>query len=214
MVKIEIVPTSILDPMFREGPKRHTPWIGCVEPDDNDVEVPIDLEEEPCAVCDKSDCQDHLLARIDESGDEGECHVGLVGGTLFDVGEIGSIVEKLSAAWVKWRRSNPKAPAPTWIAKEPILLDFFTSLNETPSNKIEDYRTDEDAASNLLEEAGPHITRIFVEDLCFRCGWGRYSSREYGLATYSSIYDKRPNDVADKIRTMLQDLIKLADATP
>jgi hypothetical protein len=218
MVKVKIVPTSILDPLFRESPTRHTPHQRTSEEDEDAIES-SDSEGEPCPFCKKLDCEDHLLACIDESG-EADNRVGILDGTLYGVKEIDKIFEKICMAWVKWIRIKPKAPKPSWITSNSIILNYFESFGETSNVELnDDTSQDEDEVDYLLGEVDPYQNRTFLEDMSSRCGWTGISNREYGpdkplqSSCYINLYDPKPKEVAEKLKSTLQEFIKQADAS-
>jgi hypothetical protein len=69
---------------------------------------------ERCPICKDKECQRHLLARFDDSGD-GALGVGLAGGALYDANEIEKVLERARLAWVQSMRATGKPKLPTWI---------------------------------------------------------------------------------------------------
>ena len=105
-----------------------------------------DPSSERCPICEDKECQRHLLARFDASGDEGELGVGLVGGALYDVNEIETVLERARLAWVQSVRATGKPKAPPWIMKERGLRYYFDALG---GSDVAKYDSDEDAVHDL-----------------------------------------------------------------
>jgi hypothetical protein len=84
-----------------------------------------DTASERCPICDKKECQKHLLARIDASGDEGQYGIGLVGGPLYYEYEIEVALNRARLAWVQSVRATGKPKAPRWIIAEADLHRYF-----------------------------------------------------------------------------------------
>jgi len=55
-------------------------------------------DETSCPICEDKECQRHLLACFDKSGDVGEFGVGLVDGALIDAKEIPQVLERARLA--------------------------------------------------------------------------------------------------------------------
>src|SRR5262249_9848854 len=108
-----------------------------------------DPSSERCPICEEKECQRHLLARFDASGDEGEFGVGLAGGALYDVNEIEAVLERARLAWVKSVRATGKPKTPPWIMKERGLRNYFDALGGID---VEKYDSDEDAVHDLAVE--------------------------------------------------------------
>jgi hypothetical protein len=97
------------------------------------------------------ECQDHLLARFDASGDEGELGVGLTAGPLYYVNEIEEVLQRARLSWVQSVRATGKRKAPRWIMKERGLQDYVDALGGLGGFDLEEYDSDEDAAGNLRQ---------------------------------------------------------------
>jgi hypothetical protein len=74
-------------------------------PEDNDAQED-ESGLEICPECGAEDCEAHLLAAFDLSGDEGEFEVGLVGGALYDLDAIGKVLELARRTWVQRSRAK------------------------------------------------------------------------------------------------------------
>jgi hypothetical protein len=86
------------------------------------TEVTTMSEDDPtlecCPICKGKECEKHLLARLDASGDQGEFGVGLAGGSLQKVYEIKDVLQRARLAWVQSVRASGTPKAPPWIMKE------------------------------------------------------------------------------------------------
>jgi hypothetical protein len=71
-----------------------------------------DTSLEGCPICQDEECQRHLLARFDASGDEGEFGVGLTSGALDEAQEIEQVLKRVRLAWVQSIRATGKPKAP------------------------------------------------------------------------------------------------------
>ena len=73
-----------------------------------------------CPICKHAECEDHLLARFDASGDLGAFGIGLTDGALCDVNEIEVVLQCVRLAWVQSVRATSKPKATRWIMKERV----------------------------------------------------------------------------------------------
>jgi hypothetical protein len=130
-----------------------------------------DPSSERCPICKDKECQRHLLASFDASGDEGEFGVGLVGGALYVVNEIETVLERARLAWVQSMRATGKPKASPWIMKERGLEYYFKALGGID---VEKYDNDEDAAHDLAVQTDDeirHAREDFLDEVLFSCGW-------------------------------------------
>jgi hypothetical protein len=139
---------------------------------------------ELCPICEKQMCNKHLLAIFDGDKAEGLFGMGLVGGALLDVTEIGEIWEQACLTWVQSVRAAGKPGTPKWIAKEPLLLDYYKGLSgvgsfgpkERPFD-VKKFNSDDDAAHDLRSDFDDiHYTTVFLEVISSRCGWSGMTS--------------------------------------
>jgi hypothetical protein len=83
---------------------------------------------ERCPICQDKECQRHLLACFDVSGDEGKFGVGLLAaGALNEAQEIEQMLERARLAWVQSMRATGKPKAPPWIMKLGLRY-YFNAL--------------------------------------------------------------------------------------
>jgi hypothetical protein len=179
-----------------------------------------DPNSERCPICKDKECQRHLLARFDASGDEGEFGVGLVGGALYDVNEIETVLERARLAWVQAVRATGKPKAPPWIVKERGLQNYFHALGGLDVAK---YDSDEDAVHDLAwcsdNELG-HARDDFLDEVLFSCGWLGDRTEEpfdYPPICASTIYLSwwafKPREIVKKFRARLRRILLEADST-
>jgi hypothetical protein len=114
-----------------------------------------DTASERCPICDKKECQKHLLARFDASGDEGQYGIGLAGGPLYEEYEIEEVLYRARLAWVQSVRATGKPKAPRWILAEAGLHRYFETLGPTGGSVdfLKKYESDEEAATSLPAES-------------------------------------------------------------
>jgi hypothetical protein len=179
-----------------------------------------DPSSERCPICEDKECQRHLLACFDASGDEGEFGVGLVGGALHDVTEIETVLERARLAWVQSMRATGKPKAPPWIMKERGLGYYFRALGGID---VEKYDNDEDAAHDLAvqtdDELG-HARDDFLDEVLFSCGWLGDRTGEpldyggfYCSSTYLNWWAFKPREIVKKFRAKLRSILLEANST-
>jgi hypothetical protein len=149
-----------------------------------------DPNSERCPVCKHKECQDHLLARFDASGDEGELGVGLTAGPLYYVNEIEEVLQRARLSWVQSVRATGKCKAPRWIMKERGLQDYVDALGGLGGFDLEEYDSDEDAADDLRQYTDTeHVRARFLDEVLFSCGWrGEKTEEEYDIPLRSTTY--------------------------
>jgi hypothetical protein len=98
-----------------------------------------DPNSERCPVRKHKECQDHLLARLDASREEGELGVGLTAGPLYYVNEIEEVLQRARLSWVQSVRATGKRKAPRWIMKERGLQDYVDALGGLGGFDLEEY---------------------------------------------------------------------------
>jgi hypothetical protein len=164
-----------------------------------------------CPFCKDEECKIHLLARFDKSGDEGDFGVGLVGGPLSYVNEIGEVLDRARLAWVQSVRAAGKPKAPRWIMKEPGLRDYFDALENPGGFDLEEYENDEDAADDLQAntDAGNwHAREDFLYEVLSSCGLGGLRTEEdfdalMRSTTYLSWWAPKPREIVEKFTAKL-----------
>jgi hypothetical protein len=179
-----------------------------------------DPSSERCPICEDKECQHHLLARFDASGDEGEFGVGLAGGALYDVNEIETVLERARLAWVRSVRATGKPKAPPWIMKERGLRYYFDALGGIDVAK---YGSDEDAADDLpvyTDFEWQHAREYFLEEVLTDCGWLGDRTEEpldYGgfhcSSTYLNWWALKPRGIVKKFRAKLRRILLEANST-
>lgn len=167
-----------------------------------------------CPICKHKECQRHLLACFDVSGDEGQFSVGLLDGVLNEAQEIERVLERAWLAWVQSVRATGKPKAPPWIMNESGLRRYFDALGGISVDK---YDSDEDAASDLAANTKNHVWHARQEFLCddlSHCGWlGQKTEKEtnYGgfpaATTYLYWWANNPIKIVEKFRAKLQNLL-------
>jgi hypothetical protein len=168
-----------------------------------------------CPFCKDEECKIHLLARFDKSGDEGDFGVGLVGGPLSYVNEIGEVLDRARLAWVQSVRAAGKPKAPRWIMKEPGLRDYFDALENPGGFDLEEYENDEDAADDLQAntDAGNwHAREDFLYEVLSSCGLGGLRTEEdfdalMRSTTYLSWWAPKPREIVEKFTAKLRRML-------
>ena len=115
----------------------------------------------PCPLCAQKagDCN-HFLAIFDCTfADEGEFGVGLKGGALFDVNEIGRLFPEIAEYFARIRyRSGTSGPV--YAPKMGALTGYINAAKDAEINP-KDYKSEEDYASD-------YISMIDYYALCIR----------------------------------------------
>jgi hypothetical protein len=106
-----------------------------------------DTNEAGCPICEDKECQRHLLACFDKSGDAGEFGVGLVDGALMDAEEIPQVLERARLAWVQSVRATGKPKAPPWVMKDKWGLRYY--FDALGGINVDKYDSNEDAVHDL-----------------------------------------------------------------
>jgi hypothetical protein len=169
---------------------------------------------ERCPICDKKECQKHLLARFDASGDEGEYGIGLVGGPLYYEYEIEEVLKLARLAWVRSVRATTKPEAPRWIMNERGLKDYFNALGSGGFD-LRKYENDEEAAAFLPAESDcewEHAREDFLWEVLFECGGDVLRTEEEFSAplmstTYLSWWTFKPKEIVKKFRAKLRSIL-------
>jgi hypothetical protein len=172
-----------------------------------------------CPMCEKKECQKHLLARFDASGDEGEYGVGLVGGPLYYEYEIEEVLERARFAWVQSVRVTGSPKAPRWIMAEAGLLGYFKTLGPSGGSVdfLDKYKSDEEAATYLPEETDfewQHAREDFLWEVLSEYGYLRRTEEEFSVqfttTKYLSWWADKPRDIVKKFRTKLRSVLLAA----
>ncbi len=189
---------------------------------EHDLEEDYEDVPEYCPYCEEEDCTDHLLACFDVTfADQGEGNygVGVISGALYDVKEIGEVLEQARRAWVRSMRVNGNPEAPDWIAAAPGFQDYFDALGDAGGFEVEDYTDDEDAASDLSGHTDYQSVRAreFLETVLRECGWSEETtSEEVDIPIQSTIYlhwwDAEPKKVAEALQALLRRVLDEAKA--
>jgi hypothetical protein len=130
-----------------------------------------------CPICNNGQCTAHLLASFDADPGEGEFGIGLVGGTLFDVEEIGELLTKVTRAWVDAIRSAERPTTPAWIKNNRYVSHFYDAIGNAVNNDEVRSASQEDAQYIAQEEGWAMYARYLVEDLTSESGWGWNKNR-------------------------------------
>jgi hypothetical protein len=170
-----------------------------------------DPSSERCPICEDKECQRHLLARFDASGDEGEYGVGLVGGPLYYEHEIDDVLNRTRLAWVQSVRATGKPKAPRWIMNERGLKDYFDHLGGIDLAK---YENDEEAVTDLPAETDfewQHAREDFLWEILSKFGCLRRTEEEFSVPLMSTMYLSwwtfKPKDVIKKFRARLRSIL-------
>jgi hypothetical protein len=170
-----------------------------------------DPSSERCPICEDKECQRHLLARFDASGEEGEYGVGLVGGPLYYEYEIDDVLNRARLAWVQSVRATGKPKAPRWIMSERGLKDYFDQLGGIDLAK---YESDEEAAAFLPAETDfewQHAREDFLWEVLSKFGYLRRTENELTspimTTGYLSWWTFKPKDVIKKFRDRLRSIL-------
>ena len=174
---------------------------------------------ERCPICKGKECEIHLLARFDASGDEGAMGVGLTNGPLYNVNEIEETLQRARLAWVRSVRATGMPEAPRWIVKERGLRDYFDALGGLGDFDLDEYDSDEDAADDLRQHTDTeHVrAREFLDEILFSCGWlGEKTEEECDIplrsTTYPSWWAFKPSWTVERLRTKLRTILLEAPA--
>jgi hypothetical protein len=174
-----------------------------------------------CPICRDKECQRHLIACFDKSGEEGEFGVGLLDGTLNEAQEIEQVLKRARLAWVQSIRATGKPKAPPWIMKDEWgLRRYFDALGGIDVDK---YDSDEDAVDDLAANTENEVwcarEKFLCEDLS-SCGWlGERTEKEiyYGgfpaATTYLYWWANNPREIVEKFRIKLQSMLLEANST-
>jgi len=173
-----------------------------------------DSSSERCPICERKECQKHLLARFDASGDEGEYGVGLVGGPLYYEYEIDDVLNRARLAWVQSVRATGKPKVPHWIMNERGLKNYFGVLG-TAGFDLKEYDSDEQAAEFLpacTDNELYYAREWFLDDVLSECGWlGERTEEPFERlmmsTTYQSWWADKPRDVVKKFRAKLRSIL-------
>ena len=95
-----------------------------------------------------------LLASFDVDPAEGRFGIGLVGGTLYNISEIGTLVEKITLEWAhaaqrEERDEEGKPIAPRWVKHNPDVSEFYRSLGFGVDPSEVDSASDEEVLDKL-----------------------------------------------------------------
>jgi hypothetical protein len=166
---------------------------------------------EYCPICDEKDCQKHLLACFEASGEEGEYGVGLVGGPLYYEYEIDDVLHRARLAWVQSVRATGKPKAPRWIMNERGLKDYFDHLGGIDLAK---YESDDEAADFLPADTDfewKHAREDFLWEVLSKFGYLRRTENEltrpFMTTGYLSWWTFKPKDAIKKFRARLRSIL-------
>lgn len=132
--------------------------------DPSDGEQPVapsdidDSETERCPLCGKDvrvEVCGHHLATFDLTfADEGMFRIGLVGGSLFEVGEIGEVFTAASEDYgaARYAGSTHDRAVPAWCVGEPALEAYLANFEEVDLD-ASDYDEVDDFAHDLRASA-------------------------------------------------------------
>lgn len=176
-----------------------------------------DASTSECPICKDKECQHHLLARFDESGDEGAFGIGLIDRALCDVNEIEVVLEHVRWAWVQSVQATGKPQAPRWITKERGLRAYFDALG-SPGFDLKKYESDEQAAAFLPAETDReiwHARERFLWDVLSSCGWqGEQTEVPFDMpmlsTTYLSWWADKPREIVKTLRAKLKRILSEA----
>jgi hypothetical protein len=178
------------------------------EASEADENQPDDADAGSCPVCGTEDCDRHLLASFDRSG-EGEFGIGLCGGALYEVAAIGEVLDLTCLAWAQSARVSQTAQSPKWMTQFPPLQRFWECLGEAGFDPQE-YDNDEDAAFDLPGYSDDYVSmgRWFLEDILQDCGWsGVRTEYQHDVPMMSTTFEywwhSNPEDVAACLKAKL-----------
>ena len=179
--------------------------------------VSDEQDAETCPVCKKEMCEKHLLALFDGDKAEGEFGMGLVGGSLCGITEIGELWEQVCLTWVRSASLSGNPAAPKWILKEPLLRSYYDDLSSVHGFSVNKYTSDDDAAHDLRVDFDDiYYTTEFLDEVSSRCGWCRlitnnvFDDRPMMSTTYLSWWDTNPQKIADRVRDELGRILALS----
>jgi hypothetical protein len=163
-----------------------------------------------CAICRTQECIDngakHLLGCFDANYDgQGRYGCGLSGGTLYEVKEIGILLEAIQMEKVRaWPQGGLQAVPPPWIAGHPALNELFSNLGDEGFD-LKDFEDQDEAASFIGAYTNYNGRRVrdLLGALLRQCGWDELVTEEddESLAPTSWIlwWDAAATDVAKRL---------------
>ena len=168
-----------------------------------------------------------LLASFDADPAEGEFGIGLDGGALYDINEIGTLLEKITLEWVhaaqrEERDKDGKPIAPRWIANDPPLSEFFGTLGYGVDPSEVESATDEEVLEKLREndwDDWAYFAKWLIEALTFEGGWGGAQTEDQIDVPLRSTRStnwlaKDPKSVELALQKSLQQILASAEAGP
>ena len=174
-----------------------------------------------CAICGTQDCIDngskHLLGCFDANYDgQGRYGCGLSGGALYQVEEIGILLEAIAREKVRaWPQGGLQAVPPPWIASHRALKDFFSDLGDEGFD-LKEFEDQDEAASFIgayTDHNGRRV-RELLEALLLQCGWDEFVTEEddESLAPTSWIlwWDTAATDVAKRLGKHISSILRTA----
>ncbi len=134
-----------------------------------------------------------IVASFDVDPAEGEFGIGLDGGALYDIKEIGTLLEKITLEWVKAVRSveeEGKPIAPRWIANDAHLSEFFETIGYGVSlSEVRDASDQNEAAYMVQENDWAYFAKELIWTLTSASGWDGAENEDHtNLPLYSTTH--------------------------
>ncbi len=178
-----------------------------------------------CAICGMQKCVDnttkHLLGSFDGTFDDQGLHgVGLGGGAIYGISEIGSLLDAVQLARVKaWEQGGARAAPPSWIAAHPELNAYFTALGDEGFD-LRGYESHREAAGYLANSTRRHGQRVrtLLESLLEVVGWSGITSNDeddvrFASSSYLLWWDDNAEEVAKRLSQKFAEILKEVEAT-
>lgn len=168
---------------FTSGPARteakSPPTVEVADSDDDeesedDEDYDEEAQDDACPICGSEPCPKHCLASFDRCYDgQGLLGAGLSGGALYDLDEVGALLDAIREAKVAaWPHGGLTTEAPTWIATHTALKSYFAALGDD-SFDLATFRDGEEARAFIAAHTDSHGERVraLLEAMLSDCGW-------------------------------------------
>jgi hypothetical protein len=168
-----------------------------------------------------------LLASFDVDPAEGEFGIGLVGGTLYNINEIGTLLEKITLEWVhaaqrEERDEDGNPIAPRWVKNNPDVSEFYHSLGFGVDPSEVDSASDEEVLDKLNQNDWNDwavFAKDLIEALTSESGWdGTETEEQIDVPLRSTRitdwWGKDPESISLALLKSLRQILASADESP
>jgi hypothetical protein len=166
-----------------------------------------------------------LLASYDVDPWEGEYGIGLVGGTLYDIKEIGTLLEKITLEWVGAARREERDEdgdpiAPRWVKNNRLVSEFFSTIGYGVDLSEVRSASDEEEGMDMVRENDWALSaKVLIEALTLESGWGGAETEgqiDVPLRSTRSTdwWATDPESIALALQRSLQQILASADESP